>query len=184
VSRAPKSPLRWDTWSSCSTCGSWIPSRWVTLTRKHGYQCLPGNGITRGCFDGNWDRDDIYYVYPANEGTRDTTSPLTNFATQGVTAGDSYTIYTLYDRADPTLTYDVTFSTGDDGTISWQASTSGNPAVGGIGLNNGWTVYIQEGFMQFSENIEIKGAVPWQGSGDLAVIGGFLQYTPYVQATV
>jgi len=185
VSRPPKFPLVWDTWSSCSTCGFWIPSRYVILTRKHGYQCLPGNGRTRGCFDGMYDRDDIYYVYPDNEGTRETITPPTNYQTEGVTSGDSYTIYTLFDRADRTLTYDVVFGTGTDGNISWGASTSGNPPVGGISLNNGWTVYIQNGFMQFSEGIEIIGSVPWQGNGDLSVdASGFLNYTPYVPQTI
>ena len=173
-----------DTWSECSTCGFWVPSRFVVTTRKHGFQCLPGNGRTRGCFDGAYDRDDIYYVYPDNEGTRDTPTPLTNFNSEGVSAGDSYTIYTLYDRANKAITYDVTFSTGTGGLISFVAATSGNPAVGGISLNNGWTVYIQSGIMQFSKNIEVKDSVAWQGSGDLVVLGGFLQYTPFVPQTI
>jgi hypothetical protein len=131
MSRAPKYPLRWDTYSSCSTCGSWIPSRYVIQTRKHGFQCLPGNGITRGCWDGNFDRDDIYYVYPANEGTRETTSPLTNFATEGLDANDlAYNQFLLRDQSTGTVylvtigpdTVTLTAETDPErfGTIIWR----------------------------------------------------------------
>jgi hypothetical protein len=113
VRRAPKSRLAWDTWSECSCCGRWRPSREIRLTRKYGYRC-------RLCDGGDYDRDDIYYVYPANEGTRDTTSPLTNFATQGLDVNDlAYNQFLLRDQSAGTV-YLVTV--GPD-TVTWTVET-------------------------------------------------------------
>jgi hypothetical protein len=95
--RPPRYPLAWDTWSECSCCGRWRPSREIRLTRKYGYRC-------RLCDGGDYDRDDIYYVYPANEGTRETTSPLTNYATQGLDANDlAYNQFLLRDQSTGTV---------------------------------------------------------------------------------
>lgn len=90
--QSPKYPVYWQTWGECSWCGFAIPSHYLVMTRKRGWQCLPGNGRTRGCFDGDYDRDDIYFVYPDDEGTRDTAAPLAD-----QNRGASHNIYVLRD---------------------------------------------------------------------------------------
>jgi hypothetical protein len=85
----PRYPKVNDYWGKCGTCGFDVPVRFLTLTRKHGWQCLPGSPTTRGCFDGNYDRDDIQFAYPAGEGARETSAPLTQILTEGV--GPDYT---------------------------------------------------------------------------------------------
>ena len=95
---SPKYPVYWNTWGTCGTCGFAIPSKYLVMTRKHGWQCLPGSGRTRGCFDGDFDRDDIYFIYPDNEGTRDTAAPLAD-----QNPGRSYTVYVFVDSVTGTL---------------------------------------------------------------------------------
>lgn len=191
MSNAPRFPYVGDSWSTCGTCGFLVPSRFVRLTRKWGWQCLPGNGRTRGCWDGNYDRDDIAFAYPAGEGTRETAAPLTDTLTAG-TVDTNYYTYTLYDRGARALTYDVVFAE----TIAFGPSTSDNPAVGGITVNNGWVLYIQggvvgpprvDGFLYFSADFDstVRDTAAWDGAGDIFIdTDGFLNYTPYVQQYV
>lgn len=75
------------------------------MTRKHSWQCLPGSGRTRGCYDGAYDRDDIYFVYPDDEGNRDTAAPL---ADQGKPYG-AFTVYVLRDSVTGIL-YSIDFA--------------------------------------------------------------------------
>lgn len=156
-----------------------VPATHITLHPKWGWQCLAGNGVTRGCYDGPLDRDDYHYAYPAGEGTRRSPAPLTNTTTEGIASTDGYNVFTLRDRVTGTL-YDLTFGT----TVAVTASerTAGYDA---LDIGRGWYIYVQDGLWYFASYTPSTGnIVPWNGAGALQVVNGALQYTPYVQDTV
>jgi len=117
------------------------PSPYLVLTRKWGWQCLPNPLRSGYCFDGNYDRDDIYFIYPGDEGTRDTASPL---ADQGTPM--DFTVYVFVDSvtgllysadfAAATLTLTLIASIDEDtqnGPFNWIETT------------NGWRIYVANG---------------------------------------
>lgn len=174
----PRYPKFNDFWGRCSTCGFDLPVSYLTLTRKHSWQCLPGSGLTRGCFDGNYDRDDIQYNYPAGEGTRQTAAPLTNTLTEGINEGETFTIQTLYDQSNHSTLWELLFTTP---FIKFRPATLGLPAMGGVALNNGWVLYMK-GTMKITRNLQLKDVVPLNSALSLFVqANGVMLYTPYVQ---
>lgn len=90
--RSPRYPMMWQTWGLCGTCGMNLPSSYLIMTRKHSWQCLPNPLRSGYCFDGQYDRDDIYFVYPDDEGARDTAAPLAD-----QNPGHSVTTYVFID---------------------------------------------------------------------------------------
>jgi hypothetical protein len=132
--RSPRYPRYDDAWGQCGTCGFDVPVRWLVLTRKHGWQCLPGSGRTRGCFDSNFDRDDIIYIPSSGEGARLSPAPLTNIAAEG-TEGDPppNSIY-MTDQVTGQI-YLVQFT--DTGLVTTAVGASvGAPPVKCLGISN------------------------------------------------
>ena len=122
-----------------------MPSRYLTLTRKHSWQCLPNPLRSGSCFDGNYDRDDIYFVYPADEGTRTTSSPLADQGTArqfnvyvftDTVTGDLYSVDFGAATLTATLISEVDVDT-QNGPFDWLEGT------------NGWRIYIANGLFQF-----------------------------------
>lgn len=59
---------------TCSTCGRGFPISHLILSRRFGWQCLPGLW-GNGCYDGPVQRDELRYIPRPGEGTRRSGSP-------------------------------------------------------------------------------------------------------------
>jgi hypothetical protein len=172
--------MYWSTWGTCGTCGFAVPSAFLILTRKRGWQCLPGSGRTRGCYDGNYDRDDIYYVYPDNEGTRETAAPLADpnagspiyvFVFRDVVTGFLYSA----DFNAATLTLTLVSEVDEDtqfGPFDW------------LEANNGQRIYVAHGSFfagsvspvfcpaAATANQDVPSFSPAPGNVDVVPVGG------------
>lgn len=123
------------------------------------------------------------------EGIRKTPAPVVP-SQEGInTATDTpYYVYTLYDRDDPTITYDMTF--GDYITFVQSNAKTGPDGVtpnGGLRVNNGWILYIKGTYLYYSSYYvqNIFTVSTWSEAGDLFVDkDGYLIYTPYVPGTI
>lgn len=181
-SKRQKAPFAFGSFSLCQTCGETWPSAQIYYNPRWGWQCPD-------CWDGLISRDQILRPIFPYEGTRKAMSPVVP-AGQGlsVTADTPYYIYTLMDRSGDGTTYDMTF--GENITFytpSIKVGTDGVSPDGGIEVNNGWTLYIQGGYLFYSRFFQhsIYSKATWAGDGDLFVdADGFLNYTPYVPGTI
>ncbi len=180
-----KSPYKFIPFSLCQVCGQTYRADEIQYNPRWGWQCPP-------CWDGMISRDQIMRPIFPYEGTRKTMSPVVP-AGQGLSEVQDTNpyVYTLFDR-DGTMstadTYDVTF--GEYITFykpSTRVGVDGVSPDGGIDLNNGWVLYIKGEYMMFSRvyRNDVFSRAPWQGNGDMFVdADGFLNYTPYVPATI
>lgn len=66
----------------CQTCGFTVPVRELRYNRRYGWQCLPG-GYGPGCWDGAFQRDEIIFIPPPDEGARRSSTP-----TDGITTAE------------------------------------------------------------------------------------------------
>jgi hypothetical protein len=143
-------------------------------------------------------RDQIMRPIFPYEGVRKTYSPVVPVG-EGLSADKdtSFSVYTLFDRSGPSttdaaITYDMYFGEYINFVSpSTRVGTDGVSPDGGIQMNNGWTLYIQGGYLFYSRNFHflqgdtIYSTATWEGAGDLFVdADGFLNYTPYVPATI
>jgi hypothetical protein len=182
--RAPRYPKVDDFWGRCDTCGFSIPARYLRLTRKHGWQCLPGNGRSRGCYDGNYDRDDIQYRYPAGEGARTVAAPVTNYRTEGLEGDPAYNTMYLYDQALGRGTvYLVTFG---DPSITFAAAPGVATPNGGLAIASpaDWTLFIRNGVLTHAKTKVPDTATNWLGTLLSVDSGGALDYTPFVPTVI
>ena len=185
-SKRQKYPFQFGSFSVCQVCGQTWPSDQITYNPRWGWQCPP-------CWDGLISRDQILRPIFPYEGTRKTYSPVVP-ANEGIndTTDDPTDVYTLFDRADKSTTYDITFGEYITFTSpSTRVGTDGTTPDGGIQMNNGWTLYIQGGYLFYSKNFRflnqntIYSIATWAGAGDLFVdADGFLNYTPYVPGAI
>jgi hypothetical protein len=175
-------PREFVSFSLCGTCGQTWPSRDIWYNYRWGWQCPE-------CWDGLISRDQIMRPIFPYEGTRKVASPVVP-ANEGLqpAVDTPYYVYTLYDRDDPTITYDINFGTyitfyspsvktGDDGVTP----------NGGIELNNAWCWYIKGGYAMYSRFFEtnVMSRSTWSGAGDMFVdANGYLNYTPYVPGQI
>ncbi len=132
------------------------------------------------------------------EGVRKAYSPVVP-VNEGLSADQDtpYYIYTLFDRSGPSttdaaITYDMTFGEYINFVSpSTRVGPDGVSPDGGIQMNNGWTLYIQGGYLFYSRRFNflnqntIYSVATWSGAGDLFVDADqFLNYTPYVPGTI
>jgi len=185
-SRRIKLPYNFIAFSVCGVCGQTWPSAEIMYNPRWGWQCPP-------CWDGMISRDQIMRPIFPFEGTRKYASPVVpNNEGLNSTTDTPYYIYTLFDRGDKSITYDMTF--GDYITFTTPSTRVGTDGVspdGGIQMNNGWTLYIQDDYLFESHNFKflnqsaIYSIATWSGAGDLFVdADGYLNYTPYVPGTI
>jgi hypothetical protein len=166
-------------WATCGTCGLDVPVTYITLTRKHGWQCLPGSGMSPGCFDGNYDRDDIQFMPPSGEGTRRSAAPTVDAASGGGPT-DTPTVW-LRDRAVPAAIYAVAFGPNIDFNIDSVAAGG----AGGIYIPGGFAMWIEGGSFQWNDpgtsipaDVAAAGLVAIPSLGSLVMQAGSLEYTP------
>jgi hypothetical protein len=112
------------------------------------------------------------------EGTRKTPAPLTNTATEGLSSTDA--VLTLRDRATGTL-YDLTFGAFIEFNTP---STSGNPSLNGLIISGGWVIYIQDGQMQFDQNLAFANLANWTKPDALWISDGQLNYEQFVAPVI
>ncbi len=154
----------------------------VWLNPRFGWQCFK-------CWDGLIQRDQILQPIFPGEGTRKTPGPVTDTLDQGagdlyVENSDTWSLFTVFDRADPTILYEFNFSVSP---FAFPPTTDDTPPVSGFRLPNEWILYVQEGFLQFSQGsyFDQPFTANWEGSGSLYVDpDGFLVFEPYTQQLV
>lgn len=127
-------------------------------------------------------------IFPG-EGTRKTLGPVTDTLDQGagdlfVENSETWSLYNVFDRADPTSIYQFDFAVSP---FSFPPTSSDIPPVSGFRLPNEWILYVQDGYLQFSQGVlfDHPFTTNWEGSGALYVDpDGFLVFEPYEQELV
>lgn len=161
-------------WAACQTCSINYPADQVYYNPvRKGWQCYK-------CWDGLFIRDQVQTPIFPGEGTRRTPAPLTNTLLEGVDPDDNYTRVTLGDWAAGFPALDLVLTD----FMSFEPSITNFWPAQCLYLNNGWSMFVQQGFMGLTR-IPQNNGIQWSGAGDLFVdVDGFLNYTPYVQQLV
>lgn len=107
-------------WGECTTCSRGFPVTHLVLTRRYGWQCLPGLW-GEGCYDGPVQRDELRYIPRPGEGVRKSIAPIYDLATMGFTPGDRVALEFRFTDHATGIVYDLslaapfpTFTTATD----------------------------------------------------------------------
>lgn len=112
----------------------------LVLTRRFGWQCLPGLW-GNGCYDGPIQRDEMHYIPRPGEGTRMTPAPTYDLATMGIEPGQRESLESRFrDHATG-----VVWVLGD-GTIEVSSDQS-SPSHGGWIYSSDYRLWIQDSVM-------------------------------------
>lgn len=148
-------------WGRCGTCGRGFPITHLVLSKRYGWQCLPGLW-TIGCYDGPVQRDEIRYIPRSGEGTRRSTSPEYDsfLSSSGIDVEQTARVQYWTDQVNGKQ-YKLAFGT----SITFvEDDRTDLKALGGLKVNFPFSVWISDGSMQFGSiapmNVKSYGIVP------------------------